>query len=60
MATNRIEKAWESMISNLQQKTGKSLADWIEIINLQSYTKTSDKVKYLKSTYGLVIRGLFD
>jgi len=48
------------MISNLQQKTGKSLADWIEIINLQSYTKTSDKVKYLKSTYGLVIRGLFD
>jgi predicted transport protein len=41
------------MISNLQQKTGKSLAEWIEIINQQPFTKTSDKVKYLKSTFGL-------
>lgn len=41
------------MISNLQQKTGKSLAEWIEIINEQPYTKTSDKVKYLKSAFGL-------
>lgn len=53
MATNRIEKAWESMISNLQKKTGKSLAEWIEIINQQPLTRTSDKVKYLKSAYGL-------
>jgi len=53
VATNRVEKAWESMIANLQHKTGKSLAEWIEIINQQPLVKTSDKVKYLKSAYGL-------
>jgi len=53
VATNRIEKAWESMIANLQAKTGKTLEEWVEIINQQPLTKTSDKVKYLKSAYGL-------
>jgi len=41
------------MIANLQAKTGKTLEEWVEIINQQPLTKTSDKVKYLKSAYGL-------
>jgi len=41
------------MIINLQTKTGKSLEEWIEIINQQPLTKTSDKVKYLKTAFGL-------
>lgn len=53
MATNRVEKAWESMIAHLPQKTGKTLEEWIEIINHQPLTKTSEKVKYLKATFGL-------
>lgn len=53
MSEKRIEKAWESMKNNLQEKTGKALSEWIEIINKQPLTRTSDKVNYLKKEYGL-------
>ncbi|MDD4310455.1 MAG: DUF5655 domain-containing protein [Candidatus Cloacimonetes bacterium] len=53
MASNRVEKAWESMINNIQARTGKALTEWIEIINKQPLTKTSEKVKYLKTNYGM-------
>jgi len=53
VATNRIEKAWESMIANLQAKTGKTLEEGVEIIHQQPLTKNRDKVKYLRSAYGL-------
>ena len=41
------------MIENLPQKTGKTLEEWIKIINQQPLTRTSDKVKYLKTSFGL-------
>jgi predicted transport protein len=52
MSEKRIEKAWQSMVNNLQAKTGKPLEEWIEIINKQPFTRTSDKVSYLKKEYG--------
>ncbi|PKN73693.1 MAG: DUF4287 domain-containing protein [Candidatus Cloacimonetes bacterium HGW-Cloacimonetes-3] len=48
-----MEKVWQSMENNLQAKTGKPLEEWIEIINKQPFTRTSDKVHYLKSEFGL-------
>lgn len=53
MHTNRADKARESMKANLEKNTGKSLEDWIQIINDQAFTRTSEKVKFLKSSFGL-------
>lgn len=53
MAKNSVEKAWASMRANLVQKTGKSMDEWIKIIDAQPLTRTSDKVHYLKKEFGL-------
>lgn len=53
MSEKRIDKAWQSMINNLETKTGKPLEQWIEIINKQPLTRTSDKVNYLKREFGI-------
>ncbi len=41
------------MAHNLQEKTGKSMEEWVKIIDAQPLTMTSEKVKYLKKEYGL-------
>jgi len=53
MSQKRIDKAWQSMIQNLQKNTGKSMEEWISIIEAQPFTRTSEKVDFLKSEYGL-------
>ncbi|MDZ4121643.1 MAG: DUF5655 domain-containing protein [Candidatus Cloacimonadaceae bacterium] len=53
MSEERNQKAWQSMMKNLQERTGKSMAEWIEIIESQALTRTSEKVDYLKKAYGL-------
>jgi hypothetical protein len=53
MNENKIDKAWANMARNLQEKTGKSMEEWVKIIDVQPFTMTSEKVKYLKNTYGL-------
>lgn len=53
MAKNSVEKAWASMRANLAQRTGKSMDEWIKIIDAQPLTRTSDKVRYLKQEFGL-------
>lgn len=53
MSEKRIEKAWQSMVNNLQARTGKTLEEWIEIINKQPFTRTSEKVNYLKKEFGI-------
>ncbi|HRY84060.1 MAG TPA: DUF4287 domain-containing protein [Candidatus Cloacimonadota bacterium] len=53
MPQNKMDKAWESMLRNLEAKTGKPIADWIKIINAQPFTRTSEKVEWLKKEHHL-------
>ena len=48
-----MEKATESMIRNLQENTGKSMEEWIAILNEQALTRTSEKVDFLKTKHNL-------
>lgn len=41
------------MLNNLEERTGKPLIEWIKIIENQAFTRTSEKVDYLKKEYGL-------
>ena len=43
-----MDKALETMIKNMPEKTGKSLAEWINILNKRSFSKHSEAVKFLK------------
>ncbi|GAB1467793.1 hypothetical protein MASR2M64_04790 [Candidatus Cloacimonadota bacterium] len=53
MSDKHNEKVWTSMIQNVQLKTGKPLEEWIEIINKQPFTRTSDKVTFLRKEFGI-------
>lgn len=48
-----VDKATETMIKNLQEKTGKSLADWIKIARATMIAKHKELVDLLKSKHGL-------
>ncbi|MEO9894430.1 DUF4287 domain-containing protein [Aurantibacter sp.] len=48
-----MDKALQTMISNMPEKTGKSLAEWKEILKEKSFAKHSDGVKYLKNDFNV-------
>ena len=48
-----MDKALQTMIDNMPEKTGKSLDEWKAILNEKSFTKHSEGVKFLKSEYGV-------
>ena len=50
---DKIEQAVQTMIQNLEEKTGKSLAAWIKIAKGSKLAKHGDLVKFLKSDHGL-------
>lgn len=41
------------MINNLPEKTGKSLEQWLELLQTQSFTKHSEAVNFLKQEHGV-------
>ena len=43
-----MDKALKTMIDNMPKKTGKSLEEWIEILNSKSFSKHS---KYDRSAF---------
>lgn len=47
-----MDKATQSMIGNLHKKTGKTLDQWIEIVNKENFEKHGQIIKYLKSEHG--------
>ena len=49
----RPEEALANMIANLKAKTGRSLAEWQEIIRPKGLTKHSEIVAHLKTEHGL-------
>jgi predicted transport protein len=46
-----MDKAEKTMIENLQKNTGKTLEEWITIVNQQKFAKHGEKVKYLKEKH---------
>ena len=48
-----MEKALQTMINNMPEKTGKSLDEWKKILKTKSFEKHSEGVKYLKSEYSV-------
>jgi hypothetical protein len=46
-----MDKALQTMINNMPDKTGKSLEEWIEILKDKSFSKHSEAVKYLKTEH---------
>ena len=43
----------ESMIANLEEKTGKGLEEWIAIVHGSGFEKHGQQVSFLKQTYGI-------
>lgn len=48
-----IDKATQTMIENLHKNTGKTIENWIEIVNKQNISKHGEIVKFLKEKQGL-------
>jgi predicted transport protein len=48
-----MDKATQTMIDNLFINTGKSLEQWIEIVNSENFAKHGEIIKFLKEGFGL-------
>jgi len=48
-----MDKALQTMISNMPEKTGKSLDEWKRILKEKSFAKHSEGVKFLKTEHGV-------
>lgn len=48
-----MDKALQTMINNMPEKTGKSLDEWKTILKAKSFSKHSEGVKFLKSEHGV-------
>lgn len=48
-----MDKALQTMIDNMPEKTGKSLEEWIKILGQKNFEKHGQAVNYLKSEHGV-------
>jgi predicted transport protein len=48
-----MDKALQTMINNMPEKTGKSLEEWIKILKTKNFVKHGEAVKFLKSEYSV-------
>jgi predicted transport protein len=48
-----MDKATETMVENLKEKTGLSLIEWKSLIKAQNLTKSGEIVKFLKETHNI-------
>ena len=48
-----MDKALETMIANMPEKTGKSLEEWLALLKTKSFTKHSEAVNFLKKEHGV-------
>ncbi len=51
--TDKIDQAFATMVKNLEEKTGKSLAQWVKIAKAMGDVKHGQIVKELKEKHGL-------
>lgn len=47
-----IEKAFQTMTENLHRNTGKSLAEWVVIVNAENLEKHGQILRFLKEEHG--------
>ena len=47
-----ISNAEQSMIDNIEKKTGKNLAEWIKIVQQSGFQKHTEQVNFLKTDHG--------
>lgn len=47
-----VDEATKTMIRNLEEKTGKSISEWVKIVKKNKLTKHAELVGFLKSEYG--------
>lgn len=47
-----MDQAAKTMIENLKKNTGKSLEQWIKIVNKEKFTKHGEYLKFLKTEHG--------
>lgn len=48
-----MDKALQTMINNMPEKTGKSLEEWTAILQEKAFSKHSEGVRFLKTEYGV-------
>lgn len=48
-----MDKALQTMINNIPEKTGKKLEEWIELLNEKNFQKHTEAVKFLKTEHGV-------
>ena len=48
-----MDKALQTMINNMPEKTGKSLEDWTKILKVKNFAKHGEAVKFLKTEHGV-------
>jgi predicted transport protein len=48
-----MDKGTQTMIDNLQKNTGKTLQQWIEVVNKESFAKHGEILKFLKEQHQL-------
>jgi hypothetical protein len=48
-----MDKALQTMIDNMPEKTGKSLEEWKKVLKTMSFEKHSQGVKFLKEEHGV-------
>jgi len=46
-----MDKALQTMINNMPEKTGKSLEEWFKVLKSKSFSKHSEAVKFLKEEH---------
>ena len=52
MSTESIDKATQTQIANIEKNTGKTLQQWIEIVNKSGFAKHGELVNFLKEKHG--------
>ncbi|WP_299889611.1 DUF4287 domain-containing protein [uncultured Lacinutrix sp.] len=48
-----MDKALQTMIDNMPEKTGKSLDEWKKLLKAKAFAKHGEAVKYLKTEYAV-------
>lgn len=48
-----MDKALETMIGNMPEKTGKSLEEWLKLLKTKTFAKHSEAVNFLKKEHGV-------
>lgn len=52
MATEKIDKAIQTQITNIEKSTGKKLDEWITVVNKSGFAKHGELVSFLKEKHG--------